>query len=88
MCLPLTSPGNGTVTLSGRSVGDIATYTCSDVFYLMGNMTTVCQSNGSWSDVPPMCISKQIYMLQTLLLEQGNIPVFCIHTILYIISFQ
>ena len=58
MCLPLTSPGNGTVMLAGRSVGDIATYTCSDVFHLTGNTTTVCQSNGSWSDVPPMCISK------------------------------
>ena len=33
---------NGMVTITGNSVGDIATYTCDPGFELIGNMTATC----------------------------------------------
>ena len=44
----------GTVTLSGLSVGSIATYTCNDGFFVNGAETRMCLGPG-WSSSAPTC---------------------------------
>ena len=55
MCPPLDAPGNGTVVWTGLTPGSIATYSCNDGYALIGVKTRECQSDESWSDVPPTC---------------------------------
>ena len=57
MCLNLVNPANGMVVVTGNSVGDTATYTCDPGFELEGALTRTCQSNGTWSGIPPVCES-------------------------------
>ena len=41
-CRRPSSPSNGTVTFTGNSVGDNATYTCDTGFELIGDAVTTC----------------------------------------------
>ena len=58
-CEGLNNPGFGTVTVSGQSVGDTATYDCQSGFSLIGTPTRTCTliSPGSadWSGEAPIC---------------------------------
>ena len=55
LCPALTDPANGTVTWTGLIPGSTATYTCDEGFELNGVQNRTCQSDGTWSDVPPTC---------------------------------
>ena len=52
-------PVNGTVMMTGNSVGDTATYSCDDGFALSGVEMVTCQDNGQWSDPPPICVANR-----------------------------
>ena len=49
------NPANGTVELSGRLVGDTATYSCDGNFSVVGPQILTCGDDGMWSDSPPTC---------------------------------
>ena len=49
---------DGKMTLSGLSVGSVATYQCEDGLYLIGPSQIQCEATGSWSHEPPFCTSK------------------------------
>ena len=49
------NPANGMVNQTGRSPGDIATYTCDPDYDLVGPQTLFCGDDGMWSDRPPTC---------------------------------
>ena len=49
---------DGNLTLSGLSVGSVATYQCKEGLYLVGPSQIECQATGSWSHEPPLCTSK------------------------------
>ena len=55
LCPDLMDPANGKVTISGNSDGDSATYSCDPGYELVGTETVICQSDGQWSDPPPVC---------------------------------
>ena len=56
ICPNLVDPMNGDfVTMTGKSVGDIAVYTCNSGFELVGATNLTCQIDGYWSDPPPLC---------------------------------
>ena len=42
-------------TTPDYSVGTIATYVCDEGFSLVGAMTRVCQSDGTFSGTDPVC---------------------------------
>ncbi len=64
-CPPLTTPGNGSVTISSGvnhlSVGSVATYSCDPRYALLGPPTRTCEdpdsddSVGTWSETMPGC---------------------------------
>ena len=63
MCPELSSPVYGNVTVTGQSIGDIATYTCDSGFELdltNGSEVRICQADGTWSGYPPACVRKHI----------------------------
>ena len=55
-CGSLTDPANGQVDLtSGTTFGQIATYSCSTGYNLVGDSTRTCQATGEWSGSAPTC---------------------------------
>ena len=50
---------NGTVTFTGNSIGDTATYSCNSGFELDGAVTTTCtavdENSAEFSPQPPVC---------------------------------
>jgi len=58
-CGSLQDPQDGQVVLSGTIFGSTATYTCNTGFVLLGDETRICQANGEWSGLIPLCIRKQ-----------------------------
>ena len=54
-CDRLRDPANGEVTLSGVTVGSIATYTCDYGYELVGLEFRACQNDGEWSGEAPSC---------------------------------
>ena len=49
-------PEHGHVeTPSGHSVGDSAHYWCDPCYTLTGPLNRVCQANGKWSEMDPVC---------------------------------
>ena len=58
-CEDLDPPDFGSVILSGRSVGDRATYSCDPGYILVGDLTRVCEEvirgTAEWSSEPPIC---------------------------------
>ena len=54
-CDRLDNPANGTVVLTGTSMGDTATYSCNNGYELEGNRQRMCQMNRQWSGSEPSC---------------------------------
>lgn len=54
-CGNLINPVNGVVELTGTTEGSSATYRCLSGFNLFGTSQRICQNNGFWSGVPPVC---------------------------------
>ena len=57
VCGFLPDPENGSVTISGPTLGSVATYSCDTGYDLIGDMERVCQDNGTWSGNQPVCQS-------------------------------
>lgn len=57
-CGSLNNPDNGQVNFMETFGGSIANYSCNQQFVLCGAESRTCQSNGSWSESPPDCISR------------------------------
>ena len=58
MCPLLADPANGSVLISGNSIGETADYICELGFTLVGPSSLTCGEDGSWSGIPPVCIGK------------------------------
>lgn len=54
-CGVLNAPVNGQISLTGTTVGNQALYKCDRGFVLIGNDLRICQNNGEWSGVAPVC---------------------------------
>jgi hypothetical protein len=54
-CAPLTDPASGSVTVSGRTPGSTAAYTCVSGYSISGIAERSCQGNGTWSGAAPAC---------------------------------
>ena len=56
VCGRLRDPENGDVAQRRPAlVGSVAVYSCDDGFELSGNSRRVCQLNGRYSGVAPVC---------------------------------
>ena len=55
LCPVLGDIANGAVTVTSRTVGSRATYTCNDGYRLQGDRQRECQRNGQWSGQEPVC---------------------------------
>ena len=55
LCPDLSDPDNGQVFVTGNTPTSTANYVCDSGYLLDGVETRVCQSNGRWSDRPPVC---------------------------------
>ena len=55
-CPVLGDIANGAVTLTSRTVGSRATYTCNDGYRLQGDRQRECQRNGRWFGQEPVCV--------------------------------
>ena len=56
-CPSLPDIPNGSVTESGFTTGDTATYSCDEGFELVGESTRECSSDSTWSGEAPVCRS-------------------------------
>lgn len=57
-CSPnLTAPANGTVSTTTGTTGTVATYGCNSGYMLTGASSTICQTNGMWSNPAPTCVA-------------------------------
>ena len=54
-CGNLTAPASGSVTHTGTTFGQAATYSCNTGYNLVGNSTRTCQATGQWSGSAPTC---------------------------------
>ena len=58
-CDNLPDPPFGGVSLSGNSIGDVATYVCEPAFELVGQPTRTCEQlndqTADWSGEEPVC---------------------------------
>ncbi|XP_038067159.1 sushi, von Willebrand factor type A, EGF and pentraxin domain-containing protein 1-like [Patiria miniata] len=55
-CMRLGGLLNGRLVRTGHNFEDTATYLCHEGFYLVGNLTRVCQAEGQWSGVDSRCL--------------------------------
>lgn len=60
-CGDLDDPENGEVSLTGTTFGSNATYSCNDGYFLEGESSRVCQSDGNWSGEAPTCERKSYF---------------------------
>ena len=60
MCPTLTNPGSGSVTVTTDSQTSTATFSCVSGYYVSGQLTITCQTNGNWDSEPPACSKLQI----------------------------
>ncbi|XP_053378181.1 complement receptor type 1-like isoform X2 [Mercenaria mercenaria] len=56
-CATLTDPSDGTVTATGNSFGNTATFSCDPGYDLIGSSLLTC-GTGSWDDGAPTCTKK------------------------------
>lgn len=56
-CGPLDAPTNGGVIHEQTTYESVATYSCTIGYNLIGETTRMCQDNGSWSGMEPVCQS-------------------------------
>ena len=54
-CGQLNSPSNGQVAIIDDAPGGTAVYSCNSGYTLVGRDTRICQDDGSWSGIPPIC---------------------------------
>ena len=55
-CGKLPAPVNGDVFWESTDFNSIASYTCSNGFFLTGASERVCLADGFWSERPPRCV--------------------------------
>ena len=58
MCLELPDIANGGVTWAGLSAGNVANYTCTSGYELVGSPTRLCGDDGTYSGDEPFCRRK------------------------------
>ena len=58
VCQNLTAPENGTVTLSGNTLGETARYSCNHGYTLSDGNNRTCGHDGTWSGSDPLCLLK------------------------------
>ena len=51
----MTAPVNGSVTLTGLTLGETATYSCGHGHTLSGEVERTCGHDGTWSGSDPVC---------------------------------
>ena len=56
-CGSLSSPTNGSVTITEVTFGALANFTCDEGFNLIGSSSRQCQANGNWSGNDTSCES-------------------------------
>ena len=54
---------NGMVDFNSTFVTGVATFTCNIGYNLVGDSQRVCQPNGVWSNMVPMCVRKLLAVL-------------------------
>ena len=54
-CPELDNPANGMVSVSDRTPGSVANYTCNAGFTVVGAPLLTCLPNGMWDNAPPTC---------------------------------
>ena len=55
-CGDLSDPLNGVVTYASTTfTTGLAIYECNENYTLNGNLSRICQADGSWSGVSPVC---------------------------------
>ena len=65
-CTSPDSPNNGSVTtMDGTSFGSTVAFSCEDGFDLVGEWTSECLNDGSWSSPPPQCVIKDCGPLES-----------------------
>ena len=57
-CPVLLQPSMGIVSVTSRTVGSVAMYSCNEGYQLNGSREIVCGEDESWSDEPPLCSCK------------------------------
>ena len=57
-CSELEDPKNGSVRVSGTTIGSRADYKCNSGFKLEGVAWRRCLDNGEWTGEAPVCKSK------------------------------
>ena len=62
MCPELSAPDNGGLTVSSRTAGSVATYSCNVGYTLDGSAIRTCGTSGSWSGGNPVCILGEVKM--------------------------
>ena len=59
-CSELTDPVNGSVSVSDRTPGSVASYSCRPGFVLEGVTLRTCQTTGVWSFEAPVCVGESM----------------------------
>ena len=60
-CDTLEDPEFGSVSIHETMIGSTADYSCEIGYELIGSATVTCQSDGTWSDSPPICVESKYY---------------------------
>ena len=55
-CPSLENPSNGMVNATVTFFDSVATYTCNELYTLIGSSEVTCNESGVWSDTPPECL--------------------------------
>lgn len=49
------------ISSRGQEYGTVVKFTCDTGYLLEGATTLICDINGTWSDSPPVCKSKETF---------------------------
>lgn len=60
-CPVLAAPDRGLVSMTTRSIGSLAEYSCDVGFRILGPEQRTCLQNGTWSDEDPVCECKNLH---------------------------
>ena len=62
----------------GTTLGAPAMYRCNQGFELVGEERRVCTVTGEWSDEPPVCRGRTLYMIySSVVQQQAYISIYC-----------